>query len=149
MQLLQSDTEPEEPDHPDSAVATLRGEMLYYRDQAENVCEKIMELLKTQGSRADMIAMMYKYMNEAKKMAVDVAAKLAPYESPRLEAVEVTQKKITKFVIEAPTLESNPDTWLANAKAEQKLLNKIRQESIDAVVIDNEKSITDGNNNPG
>lgn len=118
-----------EDDKPDSAVAVLRYKMLFYRDQAETICEKIMEGLKDGKARADLMAMMYKYMNEANKICIDCAAKLAPYEAPRLEAVEVTQKQITKFVIEAPTLSSSPEEWLINTRKELKLITELKNNS--------------------
>ena len=104
--------------------------MLFYRDQAEVICEKLMTLLKEQGSNATTMAMMYKYYHEANKMCVDIAAKLAPYESPRLEAVEVTQKRITKFVIEAPTLSSSPEQWLENTRRELKMISEIKNNQV-------------------
>ena len=114
---------------PDSAVSTLRREMLFYRDQAQTLCEKISDLLKEQNSRGDLVAMMYKYANEAKKMAIDCAAKLAPYESPKLESIELKESSVVRFVIETPSLATDPNAWLENSKAELKLLNKIRQEA--------------------
>lgn len=124
---LQEQADPVEDDDPNSAVAVLRTQMLFYRDQAETLCEKIIETLKANNARGDLVAMMYKYANEAKKMAIDCANKLAPYESPKLQAIEVKNTTITKFVIEAPTLETNQDKWLTNVMNEQKMLTNIKR----------------------
>lgn len=139
MQAFQELTEEEakESDPPDSAVATLRAEMLFYRDQAAVLCDKIMELLKSQNANGTTMAMMYKYATESKKMAIDCAAKLAPYESARLQAVEVTEKKIIKFVIESPSRIDNPDAWLENTKKEMKLIHQMKNNAEEAEVIPN------------
>lgn len=135
---LSSRAEAEEADNPDTAVATLRREMLFYRDQATTLCEKIMELLKEQNSRGDLIAMMYKYCNEAKKMTIDCANKLAPYESPKLQAIEVKETSVTRFVIEAPTLATNPQSWLDNVKSEKRLLNDMRNNADEAQILESD-----------
>ena len=119
------DTDNEE-DNPNSAVAVLRTQMLFYRDQAETLCEKIIDALKANNARGDLIAMMYKYANEAKKMAIDCANKLAPYESPKLQAIEVKNTTVTKFVIEAPTLATDQNSWLENVRNEQKMITKVK-----------------------
>lgn len=144
MSHLQQQAEAASAEDPDTAVATLRREMLFYRDQAATLCEKIMELLKEQNARGDLIAMMYKYANEAKKMTIDCANKLAPYESPKLQAIEVKQTSITKFVIEAPTLATDPSSWLSNVKSERKLLNDMRNSADEAEIITPEESYPNG-----
>lgn len=123
-------------DLPDSAVQTLRGEMLYFRDQAAVLLDTIIEECKNQ-KRMDLVSQMVKFKMEAKKMAVDCAAKLAPYEAPRLESVEIKQKTVTKYVIEAPTAMKDPNLWLDNAKKELGYLNKIKQNAVDIEVVPN------------
>ncbi len=91
--------------------------------------------LKKQGGRADLAAVMYKHMAEAKKMAIDCASKLAPYESPRLEAIEVKQKTVTKFVIESPTAIKDQSQWLSNTQRELKLIKKLKRDAQDIEVI--------------
>ena len=71
---------------------------------------------------------MYKHMAEAKKLAIDCASKLAPYESPRLEAIEVKQKTVTKFVIESPTAIKDQSQWLSNTQRELKLIKKLKRD---------------------
>lgn len=142
MDELAQQQEAADAEDPNSAVATLRNQMLFYRDQAETLCEKIIETLKQQNARGDLVAMMYKYANEAKKMAIDCANKLAPYESPKLQAIEVKNTTVTKFVIEAPTLEKNQDAWLSNVMNERKMLSKIRNDNIEDAEV-----ISDGNPN--
>ncbi len=143
--MAQSEQE-EDHENPNSAVAVLRHEMIFYRDQAATLCEKIMELLKEQNSRGDLIAMMYKYANEAKKMTIDCANKLAPYESPKLQAIEVKETRVTKFVIEAPTLATNPASWLENVKSEKKLLSDLKRNADDIEIIppNNQESYPNG-----
>lgn len=137
---LQEQAEPQDDTDPNSAVAVLRTQMLFYRDQAETLCEKIIESLKANNARGDLVAMMYKYANEAKKMAIDCANKLAPYESPKLQAIEVKNTTITKFVIEAPTLATDQDSWLTNVRAEQKMISKIKNNVEDIEIINPDAS---------
>ena len=127
---IAQDRKPDDP--PDSAVQTLRGEMLYFRDQGQALLDAIIEeFKKITPQRQDLIAQLVKYKMEAKKMSIDCAAKLAPYEAPRLESIEVKQKTITKFVIEAPSAIKDTNEWLQNAKKELGYLNKIKQDVID------------------
>ena|SRR6185436_12880668 len=133
QQAPEADTKAQ--DHPDSAVQTLRQEMIYFRDQAAVLLDTIIAELKKEPVRHDLIAQMVKYKMESKKMAVDCAAKLAPYEAPRLESVEIKQKTVTKYVIEAPSIMKDPNQWLDNAKRELGYLNKIKQKAVDIEVV--------------
>lgn len=142
--------DPHEPDEQpraptdNAAVTTLRDQMIFYRDQAEELCFRIMEALKSSGARPDLMAVMYKHMTEARKTAIDCAAKLAPYESPRLESIEVNKKTVIQHVIKAPTAISNTDDWLENAKTELKLLSHARQEHNKIIEL-KAREIEDGN----
>lgn len=129
--------ESEDDTDPDSAIAVLRQQMLFYRDQAEEICEKIIEALKKNNSRGDLVAMMYKHLSDASKMTIDCAAKLAPYQSPRLESVEVKKTVTNRYVIQAPTAFNDQDLWLQNSKKELKLLEQAKREAQDIEVIEN------------
>ncbi len=111
------------------SLAALRKQLVFYDTKAEEICLMIMEEIKKQGGRTDLMTVMYKHMTEARKMAIDTASKLAPYENPRLESIEVNKRTVTKFVIEAPSAIKNTDEWLDNAKKELNLLEKARREA--------------------
>ena len=119
----------------DSAVQTLQSEMVFYRDQAAELIERIIEMLKSQGANGLAIAMMYKHMAEAKKMAVDTAAKLAPYQSPRLQSIEVTKQTTHKYVIESPKRIDSEQDWIENTRRELKLIDKIKANVEDAEIL--------------
>jgi len=119
----------------DSAVQTLQSEMVFYRDHAALLIEKIIESLKSQGANGLAIAMMYKHAADAKKMCVDTAAKLAPYQSPRLQSIEVTKQTTHKYVIEAPKRIDSEQDWIANTRRELKLIDNIKRSVEDAEVV--------------
>lgn len=137
MQLMGEETElvADDPVDQDSAVAVLKQQMIWHRDQSAEICQKIIDKLKENNARGDLIAMMYKYMSEANKIVIDCAAKLAPYESPRLESIEVKKTITNRFVIQAPRAFDNNDTWLANTKKELLQIEQIKNEAEDATVL--------------
>lgn len=137
MQQYELVEDQSEPVDPDSATAVLKQQMLYHRDQAQEIIEKIISLLKQNNTRGDLVAMMYKYLTECNKIVIDCAAKLAPYESPKLESIEIKKTVTNKFVIQAPTAFSDQNSWLENSKKELKLLEQVKQEAQDAEIIPN------------
>ena len=62
---------------------------------------------------------------------VDIAHKLAPYQSPKLETIEVKNQIEHKFVLRAPTPIANVQDWMQKTGAEKlnsDQINPIRKE---------------------
>lgn len=117
------------------AIEVLRDEMMFYRDTAEEILNKIIDglenLNKLDKPRADLLALMYRERAKCSDKLIECASKLAPYESPRLESIEqkIVEKKV--FVIRSPNVIENKEEWLKNALLENKLLQDMR-EKVDA-----------------
>ena len=102
----------------------LRDLMLFYDTQAKDIIADIILRLKDEVSRGtgSELALMYKKFAECAQIAIDCASKLAPYEHPKLESIEVRKELTHRFVIRAPTVMPDPKEWLATAQSEQRLL---------------------------
>ena len=102
----------------------LRDLMLFYDTQAKDIIADIILRLKDEVSRGtgSELALMYKKFSECAQIAIDCASKLAPYEHPKLESIEVRKELTHRFVIRAPTVMPDPKEWLEKAQSEQRLL---------------------------
>ena len=103
---------------PLTAADVLREMMLFYRDDAPVIIDKTLALLKAQRVREDLIVPTRKYKEEAKKLVIEIAAKLAPYESPKLSSVETKVDHNERFVVPGPSLHDKPDEWVRNVRSE-------------------------------
>ena len=94
-------------------ASVLQEKMEFYHNKAEVICLKIIEVLKTHNpTRGDLLAMMYKNMQSCNDIAIDCAAKLAPYKHPKLESVEMKKSVTHRFVVRSPNVIPNKDDWL-------------------------------------
>lgn len=102
----------------------LRDTMLFYDTQAKDIIADIILRLKEEQMRgtASELALMYKKFSECTQIAIDCASKLAPYEHPKLESIEVRKELTHRFVIRAPTVMPDEKEWLAKAQVEQRIL---------------------------
>jgi hypothetical protein len=102
----------------------LRDMMLFYDGQFKDIVADVILKLREEPSKTNVsdIAAMVKAFHEAAKMALDCATKLAPYEHPKLESIEVRKELTHRFVIRAPTVMPDRVEWLAKAKDEQRVL---------------------------
>lgn len=104
------------------AVMVLEAQMMFYHEKAEGLIAEIVDTLKTLRARPEVIVTMYKEFQKCADHARDCAAKLAPYQSPRLESIENKSKVTHKFVIRAPDRVKDSKEWLEHAKNDQKLI---------------------------
>lgn len=103
------------------AVEVLEQQMNYYHTQAEGVIAKIILILKEDKKpRGDILALMYKKFEQCAEKARECAAKLAPYQSPRLESIETKTEVEHRFVVRIPNKYENSQEWLDNATKELK-----------------------------
>ena len=102
----------------------LRDLMNFYDKQAKDVIVEIISRLKECPSRgtASELAFMYKKFSECADIAIRCAEKLAPYEHPKLESIEVKKELTHRFVLRAPPATIDTKEWLTKAQDEQKLL---------------------------
>ena len=102
----------------------LRDLMIFYDTQAKEIITDIIFRLKECPSRgtASELAFMYKKFSECADVAIRCAEKLAPYEHPKLESIEVKKELTHRFVLRAPPATIDTKEWLDKAQEEQKLL---------------------------
>lgn len=111
-----------------SATEILYEKMIFYNRRAIKLYADIRKKLKEDSdkgepTRGDIMAQMVKYMNAANDVCIECAAKLAPYQSPKLQSMEVNKKVTHRFVIQAPKQVEDSASWLAQSQAPMKLLN--------------------------
>lgn len=97
----------------------LYDEMIFYHQKAVPMGNEIARIIKEGGkARGDLLFELFKIMCENKKMAVEVASKLAPYEHAKLQSLEVKSTSEHRFVIRAPERLESSEVWLKSAGKE-------------------------------
>lgn len=115
------------------ATEVLYTKMDFYDTKAKALLKKIMEALNSQEkARGDLATYIYKQFHEANKLAIECATKLAPYQSPKLETVEVKKKVHHQFVIRAPSTPRTKEQWMnevgaTNIESEQTIKQIARE----------------------
>jgi hypothetical protein len=126
--------------------------MNFYDSKAMHWGKEIVEALKKADKHdGAKMALMYKEMMRLNDLVIECAAKILPYQTPRLESVEVKKTTEHRFVIAAPKLANNSSNWLNAVNEEAKMLPppiKIQKEIIEEIEEDDyELKHTLGNNN--
>lgn len=99
--------------HTNKAVDILYKKMMFYDTSAMLMAKDICELLKDSAkARGDKLAEMFKHMMRFNDICIDCASKLAPYQSAKLESVEIKKKVEHSFVIRAPVAAPSSSKWL-------------------------------------
>jgi hypothetical protein len=101
------------------AIDVLYEKMIYYNDKAIPLHCRITELLTQTGANPSLIVQLYKKLHELNILVIDCASKLAPYQSAKLQTIEVKSKVEHKFVIAAPMPQKDSQTWLKAAGVPQ------------------------------
>lgn len=105
---------------------------MFYDQHGEGLFLKVREFIQTgDKARGDLLAAMAKKMTECKQIAIECASKLAPYQSPKLESIEVNKKVTHRYVIEAPKQFKDSGTWLNS-------INKPLLKAPKEIIIDHE-----------
>lgn len=110
------------------AVEVLEEQMDFYQNKAHDILLKITNALENEDF-VNIIEVKdaYKLMENARDKARDCAAKLAPYQSPRLESIETKNKTEHQFVVRIPSIIESPDDWLKQVKVEKEFLDSIKE----------------------
>jgi len=93
------------------AVDVLRDAMLDSNHKHKEILELLILKVETINPKDPMVKF---YMTELRKLRedlIDTAAKLAPYESPKLETMEIKQTVEHRMVIRSPKKISSIDEW--------------------------------------
>lgn len=137
--------------HKQRAIDILYANMIFFNDKAVKMTIEIVEALKkSEISRGDKLADMHKAMIRVRELTLECASKLAPYQSPKLESVEVKKTVEHRFVLRAPTPVKNTQSWLNQVDQEakllpspQKIIDRSREELNNSKNILNKDIITD------
>jgi len=93
--------------------------MHFYRKEAKEILEHIIELTLSQNKNSVALKQLYQQIDSANQTVIDCAHKLAPYQTPKLESIEVRNKIEHKFVLRAPQQVKSVDEWMKTTGAEK------------------------------
>lgn len=118
------------------AVDVLREKMEFYNSKANELVAGIVEVLKkSEISQGKRLHEMYKMMHSHNEIVIDCAAKLAPYQSSKLQSVELTKKEIKRYVLQVPVPAGSTQEWLNQVKQQQLPAPVLNREEPEQVVI--------------
>lgn len=104
------------------ATDFLYSQMLFWGEEGKKLLKVVYHCVSTQsGIEASKLLREFSDINNR---AIDIASKLAPYQSPKLSSTEINTKKVTKFVIVAPKVIKNVSDWEKLVSQDQKALPK-------------------------
>lgn len=113
------------------ATDILYNKMMFYNDKATIITEALIKIVQTQQqARGDLLIQLHRDLHKFNEITIECAAKLAPYQIPKLNSIEVRNEHVHKFVMLAPKTIQSKDKWLDAVKSEQKLITDASFEEI-------------------
>lgn len=108
------------------ATEILHNKMIFYDAKAQEIAEFIISVIESgKMARGDLLAQIHKDMHRFNDIVIECASKLAPYQTSKLQTIEVKQKITHRFVVQAPKPIVDTQSWLeevTQAKANGKLI---------------------------
>lgn len=102
-----------------NAIDVLYEKMVFYDTKATSLGHQIVEIIKVSDkSRGDLLTQMFRTMVKFNDIVIDCANKLAPYQSAKMQSIEIRKETTHRFVVEAPKPAKNTKDWLNNIQAE-------------------------------
>lgn len=99
---------------------------MFYNTKAKEILDVIIdELKKSEKAQGATLLAVYKHLRAADDIVIDCATKLAPYQSPKLESIEVNKKVEHRYVIRAPQQSKSTQDWV-NLTGANKEDNKVK-----------------------
>lgn len=102
-----------------NATEVLYEKMHVYNKEAKEILSYLLEQLKLQNKNSPALKSLYQLMQKADDLVIDCAHKLAPYQSPKLESIEVRNHVEHRFVLRAPKPVANVEDWMKLTGAEK------------------------------
>ena len=119
------------------ATDILYDKMMFYSGKAATITNALVKFIQNnQQARGDLLVQLHKEMHRFNAIAIDCASKLAPYQSPKLETIEVHNKVTRRYVVVAPKSITDVKDWLAIVNRDQKLLAETKPSLIKPDFID-------------
>lgn len=111
---------------PLKATDVLYEKMHSYNKEAKEILNYLIEQIKQQNKNSPVLKQMYQLMQRADDIVIDCAHKLAPYQSPKLETIEVRNKVEHKFVLRAPKTVASVEEWAKLTGAEKIAVDEVK-----------------------
>lgn len=94
--------------------------MTTYNTKAKDILQNLINITKS-SDKADYarIKPLLQMMRSYDDIVIDCAHKLAPYQTPKLESVELRQKVEHRFVMQVPTPIKSAEDWMKITGAKQ------------------------------
>lgn len=116
---------------PLSAVDILRRKMHHYDKNHPTIVEFILNIIRSgDKSRFDVVKQYESILRKCDDIVIDCAHKLAPYESPKLESIEVKNRIEHRFVIRTPQVMKNTSEWMAATGAESLTEDQVKKAAL-------------------
>lgn len=95
------------------AVDLLYQKMMFYAEKSQTILKAIIQDMNDnpEGGDAKLRIQAMRMLKESDELAIDCAVKLAPFQSPKLESVEVNNKVEHRYVMRAPAQFKSTDDW--------------------------------------
>ena len=93
------------------ATDVLYQKMHSYNNEAKEILAYLIKEVKEQNKNSPALKSLYQLMDKADSIVIDCAHKLAPYQTPKLESIEVRNKVEHKFVLRAPKAVHSLEEW--------------------------------------
>lgn len=105
------------------AVDMLYEAMLFWREEGIKIIKELKYKLNSdgEGKLAAKLAMIWKDVDDR---WIDIAAKLAPYQSAKLSSIEHKGGTIVRYIVEAPRRSKDNKEWLEQVEVDRLSLPK-------------------------
>lgn len=119
------------------ATDVLYTKMHTYNKEAKEILNYLITEIKNNNKNSPALKQLYLLMQKADDIVIDCAHKLAPYQTPKLESIEVKSRIEHKFVIRSPQQVKSVEEWMKVTGAELvKLDDKAEDVSIKDIIED-------------
>lgn len=101
--------------------------MVNFESKANKIIHVMIEMIKgQQKANYQELKVLYQEFRKCSELACEYASKLAPYQSPKLESIEVKSEIEHKYVIRVPHQMKNIEEW-SKATGAAKLVKQIEE----------------------
>lgn len=121
--------------HPLKATDVLYEKMHIYNKEAKGILSFLIEQIKIQNKNAPALKSLYQLMQKADDVVIDCAHKLAPYQTPKLESIEVRNRVEHRFVLRAPQVVKSVEDWIKQTGAEKLNIEDFKHKIVDKTSI--------------
>jgi len=117
-------------DRPRLARDVLYDGMVNFESRAKNILQVMIETVKGKANYAEL-KILYQEFRKCQELAADYAHKLAPYQSPKLESIEVKSQVEHRYVMRVPHQMKSTNEWIKATGASKVSLEEMTKVSHD------------------